>query len=54
VKLISIYTILSEGKDFKEPKGISKFFKVKDWIPPITLIKLKVTKSKTPDNRIFF
>jgi len=49
-ELISVYTILSEKEDFKKLKGIPKFTKANNWIPPITSEKLKVTSSKTPDS----
>jgi len=42
-----------EGKDLKKPKEILKFSKVKDWIPPIILVKSKVNESKTPNSEMF-
>ena len=53
-KLILIYTILLEGKNFKKLKRIPKFSKARDWIPPIILSKSKIIESKTPDSRISF
>jgi len=47
-----IYTILPEGKDLKESKGIPKFTKASDWIHFITPEKLKVIENKIPDNGI--
>ncbi|SRR6266498_3636650 len=45
-ELVSVYTILSDEKDLKEPKETLKFIRAKDWISPVTLTKLKVTESK--------
>ncbi len=38
-KLVSLYTILSEKKNLKEPKNTLKFTKAKNWISPVMPVK---------------